>query len=284
MHWPGDHPLTADPALTPFRAAAEALCDGRQAGPVLRHVAGRRVALRVHHGDGEAVLKVFARPRARGNERRLRLIAAADRDAAPPPLGCDPGGHAGLVGWQPGMPFTDLPDDRLPAAARAAGVALRRLHAVDVVLDRTWGPAQEIAALRAAATPPVAALLDDHPWSSGADAGPLVCSHRDFHPGQVVVDGDRARIIDLDDATQAPAGLDVGNFTAHLRRDGALGTRPADVTAAAVAAFLSGYGAVPRDLAAWEDVSLLRLAALAERRFARPGDAARILALRAERS
>lgn len=283
MRWPADHPLVRDPELSRHRAGVASVSPGSDPGTVLRHVEGRRVALRIHHGTGEAVLKVFARPRARGNDRRLRLIAAADPHAAPTPLGADATGHVGLVAWQRGTPFGAVPDPGLPAAAHAAGRALHRLHRVDAVLDRAWDVQDEIAALRRSTSARVAALIPRTPPVSPAADGAPVCAHRDFHPGQVVLDGDRARIIDLDDAAMAPAGLDVGNFTAHLWRDAALEVRPRPVVAAAVRAFLDGYGRVPADHAEWEDLSLLRLAALAEHRFSRPGDAARILAHRADR-
>ena len=81
--------------------------------------------------------------------------------------------------------------------------------------------------------------------------------------------GATARWIDLDDAAMAPAGLDVGNFVAHLRRDHAFGLRGADETRDAIEGFLDGYGEAPADLAAWERLSLIRLAGLATSRHNR---------------
>ena len=41
--------------------------------------------------------------------------------------------------------------------------------------------------------------------------------HRDFYYGQVLREGDRLSILDIDDAAMADPALDVANFLAHLR-------------------------------------------------------------------
>jgi len=46
--------------------------------------------------------------------------------------------------------------------------------------------------------------------------GRLLPAHRDFHDGQVLVDGSRVVFLDFDTAALAEAELDVGNFLAHL--------------------------------------------------------------------
>ncbi|MFV2068317.1 MAG: phosphotransferase family protein, partial [Pirellulales bacterium] len=40
--------------------------------------------------------------------------------------------------------------------------------------------------------------------------------HRDFHPGQVLVDGEGLVLIDFDLYAHGDPGLDVGNFAGHL--------------------------------------------------------------------
>lgn len=40
--------------------------------------------------------------------------------------------------------------------------------------------------------------------------------HRDFHPGQILVDGERLVLVDFDLYARGDPGLDVGNFVAHL--------------------------------------------------------------------
>jgi hypothetical protein len=73
----------------------------------------------------------------------------------------------------------------------------------------------------------------------------------------------------------APAGLDVGNFLAHLSREDARGTCSAEDAEHAARAFLRGYGRNPRDLGWWRAVALARLAQL-ELRVELRGTASRI--------
>jgi aminoglycoside phosphotransferase (APT) family kinase protein len=40
--------------------------------------------------------------------------------------------------------------------------------------------------------------------------------HRDFHPGQVLIDGERLYLLDLDLYAAGDPALDVGNFLAHV--------------------------------------------------------------------
>lgn len=44
----------------------------------------------------------------------------------------------------------------------------------------------------------------------------LVPVHRDFYADQILVDGERLRLLDLDLYCEGDPGLDVGNFTAHM--------------------------------------------------------------------
>ena len=83
--------------------------------------------------------------------------------------------------------------------------------------------------------------------------------------------------IDLDEATMAPPGLDVGNLLGHLSQEAALGRRPALEVADAAAAFLTSYGGTPPDTDCWQQLTLARLAALADARFDRPDWTAALL-------
>ena len=77
----------------------------------------------------------------------------------------------------------------------------------------------------------------------------------------------------------APAGLDVGNFLAHLTKDVVQGRRPSTETEPAGDAFLRGYGRIPRDLPWWRGIALARLACSAEERHGRPDWAASLRVL-----
>ncbi|MFQ5349954.1 MAG: phosphotransferase family protein, partial [Thermoanaerobaculia bacterium] len=123
--------------------------------------------------------------------------------------------------------------DRLipgPAAVRAvalAGESLADLHAAGVELPVSHARSREIetldrwlaCAVRAcpemagrleAARRRLAAVLSDRV------AGRPVPSHRDYHPGQLLVAPRGVTILDLDTAAMAEPELDAGNFLAHL--------------------------------------------------------------------
>ena len=280
MRWSADHPVRTDAALAPFAAGADELCPDADVVEVLRYLPGRRVASLVRLATGEhAVLKVFASPRARGNHRRLaRLAGRVPAGTVPRSLGADARGHVLLLEHVPGSVYDTTDDGTFVAVARRVGAALRALHAADVDLDRAWTLADELAQLTARAPESTVALVE-HAIGRLAIApdARLVVAHRDCHPRQVVIDRTgAARWIDLDDAAMAPAGLDVGNFVAHLRREAVIGTRTDAVAEAAVAGFLAGYGTAPDDVEAWEELARLRLAGLATTRHARPDWTARL--------
>ncbi|MGI8711243.1 MAG: hypothetical protein ACR2LA_09655 [Acidimicrobiales bacterium] len=307
MRWPADHPAVTDEALAPWRVGAEELCPEGTVVRVLRHLAGRRVATLVETRRGLAVLKVFASPRARGNDRRLASLGRSTAShLVPASLGVDRSGHVALIDWVHGEVFDQLPDDGFVAAAPVVGRALATLHACGAALDRRWTFEDEVAQLHRRATDATSAMVEETVARALPVAGaPLVSAHRDCHPRQVVATEGGVRWIDLDDAAMAPAGLDVGNFTAHLRRDQVFGDRRSLVTAAAVEGFLRGYRGHPHhppsdevdtgrlkppidmgngtadagDIEAWEELALLRLAGLAETRHQRPDRSLAILAL-----
>jgi aminoglycoside phosphotransferase (APT) family kinase protein len=272
MHWPDDHPVRTDPRLAEWQADADAVCPQGSVLAVLRHVKGRRVATLVRTPDGPGVLKLFASPRARGNDRRLRALRPAIGSVVPRPIAVGPEGHAGLLEYVPGRPLRELAGADFVAACEEVGRVLARLHACDVLLDRTWTARSEIDNLAHRSGPGGASWLPPPPDTP-------VPTHRDLHAAQVVVGPDAVRLIDLDEATMAPPGLDVGNFLAHLDQDAALGSRPDHETTTAGRAFLRGYGGSPRDLTWWREIALARLAVLAEERHDRPDWAASLRAL-----
>ncbi len=270
--WPQDHPAHTDPDLAPWAEGINELCPDSVLLRTLRYVRGRRVAAQVITAAGdEAVIKVYARPRARGNDRRLQLLA--DSTAAPllpAPLGADCRGHVLALTYTPGISMPDLDDDGYVSVAGGAGEALRRLHDSQVVLDRVWLMEHEATQLMKTCGPLTTSTasvfladLDARHWEQPE----LVCAHRDFHPQQVVSGPTRtASLIDLDDAAQAPRALDTGNFTAHLRYDALQHRRTAGLVSKALAAFRDGYADLPGDHHRWETLALLRLASLAETR------------------
>ncbi len=278
MHWPAEHPLRADDLLARWRGPADRLCGDGVVLRVLKHVRGRRVATLVSTADGLAVLKVFSSPRARGNDRRLRALGPAVGDLLPRALQVDPLGHVGLLSYLPGQPLDRLSGPPFVVACGQAGAALARLHGCGIVLDRQWTAADELAQLRSMATPTTEHAITRavRSWSPQPDAL-LVPAHRDLHLAQVVVQPAGVAFIDLDETTMAPRGLDVGNLLGHLSQEVALDRRPAVEVGAAAAAFLTGYGGAPADTECWQQLTLARLAALADVRFDRPDWTAALL-------
>jgi hypothetical protein len=122
---------------------------------------------------------------------------------------------------------------------RAFGVALARLHG-HAPVDRRRFTRLEPPALEAAATtiaalrPDVAGRAFELEAALRRDAavlrGPIVCVHGDVHPKNVVVDGEDAGLVDLDDVAGGHAAADIGSALAGLR----------DPECAA--ALLEGYG------------------------------------------
>ena len=150
---------------------------------------------------------------------------------------------------------------------------LARLHASDVLLDRDLDGADGDRR----AGPPVprrvgAGGCRPRRTPSSRRTGTCIPARSWSAAGAV-------RLIDFDEATMAPAGLDVGNFLAHLTKDVVQGRRPVTEAEPAGAAFLRGYGRIPRDLPWWRRIALTRLACRAEERRGRPAEAASLRAL-----
>lgn len=273
MPWPSDHPARTDPMLAPWADGLDEVAPGAEVAQVLRYLPGRRVATLVEHGHEPAVVKVFASPRARGNARRLRALAASPAAAIVPTLlGCDTAGHVLSITYRQGVLPTSLADAAYPACFYRIGAALRQVHESGAELDRVWDWDKEVTQLRRRATPTTVDLVEMLVASTGWLAGaPVLPAHRDCHPRQVVVAADGAvAFIDLDDAAMGPRGLDVGNMLGHLVRERITGARSERATAAASEAFLDGYGPCPEldggVLTGWTALAVARLAGLAESR------------------
>jgi Ser/Thr protein kinase RdoA (MazF antagonist) len=273
MQWPADHPVHTDPRLAEWRADADAVCPAASVVAVLRYVEARRVTTLVETPDGPAVLKVYGSAEAAGNHRRLLALCLGAGSVPPPrPLAVGPAGHAGLLEYVPGDPLRKVSGAGFVAACAEVGRMLARLHASDVRLDRAWTARTEIDELA-------------RRFASGGDRwlppapDALVPAHRDLNPSQVVVGPGTVRLIDFDEATMAPAGLDVGNFLAHLIKEVVQRRRPTVEVEQARVAFLRGYGRTPRDLPWWRGIALARLACRAEELRHRPAEAATLRAL-----
>ena len=89
---------------------------------------------------------------------------------------------------------------------------------------------------------------------------PAVPCHRDFHEGQILVDGSDVGLLDFDTLRLGDPALDPGNLLAHLRL---AAIRTDQSLPADEAAFLKAMELVPADrIIAWKRAALLRLAAI----------------------
>ena len=77
--------------------------------------------------------------------------------------------------------------------------------------------ATSVPELAGAAQPLVSRLTE---LARDTEPDPVVPSHHDFRPAQVLLDGDRVAFVDFDGACMAEPALDVGRFRAKLRDTG----------------------------------------------------------------
>lgn len=248
---------------------------------LLRHKPGRRALLRY---DLPGQPPMLGKLRAKGADRRTlalhRKLRATGLDGAAPHgmgvpevLGEIDTPALWLQRLVPGEVLTTLlRAGASTAPARRAGRALAALHNADVDAGRCWSLENEMAVLDRALTaaaeaepplaPDIAAIQAGAAGQMAAlQAAPGTGIHRDFYPDQVLIDGERTWLLDLDLYTQGDPMIDVGNFLAHLDELGLRLHGRADALAPHGAAFLAGYGeSRPLDRPRAE---LLRLVSLA---------------------
>jgi len=227
---------------------------------VVRHKPGRRaiVEYRVNRpeGPGSGPLAVLGKVRVRrygkSGLRRLRSFrdagfspTATDGIAVPEPLGHIPEFRMWLQRKVPGTTLTGvLATDGGVAAARRAAEVAHKVHRAGVPTDDTHDLADEVAILRRHLPSVVqwwpdlagrvSRLLDACDRRvAGARPGPPCGVHRDFYGDQVLVDGPRAWLLDLDLYCLGDPALDAGNFLGHVVE---LAIRSADEAPALAAA------------------------------------------------
>lgn len=213
----------------------------------------RRVVRLVGAGRGAVVAKSF--PDGAG-ARTARLQDAVHRAlaAAPAPvlrvprvLGYDAERRVLLQEEAPGVRL-----DRLlgglgaGAALERVGRALADLHRLEVEVGPALGLGDHLRELvrpqpdaLAGALPelgPRVARLVEALLERASDAGPAVPVHRDVHARQLLLDGERVWLVDLDLVARGDGALDLGNLVGWLRARAGAGD-------AEVGALLRGYAA-----------------------------------------
>ncbi len=224
--------------------------DGRvsvRSARVIRHKPGRRCVIaydvRVKWPDRprqEATLIGKVRSRRYGNEpfRLLEAIwnsgfesASADGVSVPEPLGVIPRFRMWLQRWVQGtLSGTLLAGPDGVALARRIAEAIHKLHRAGVPTERSHTMADElrilhesvprVATLRPELGPRLERILKACDRLGTSVPAPKPCGiHRDFYPGQVLVDGPQLWLIDFDLYCRGDPGLDAGNFIGHLTEE-----------------------------------------------------------------
>lgn len=151
--------------------------------------------------------------------------------------------------------FHLLECEELAAASARVGWALAELHASSLDWRSTHLAVRELATLTGWISAVSRVEPEERSWLEEAHrrlirgalgSGPitLVPAHRDFYDKQILVDGDRVTVLDLETAALAEPELDVANFLAHLELRRMQG-RSFDLESTAEA-FLAGYSSRSR--------------------------------------
>lgn len=231
--------------------------------------ASRRIYVRLRPTTYEAGHAAYIR-----HSRIVRAMQGATTVSIPSPLHFKAEWGAAFFEELPG---TTPSFSRFGAGenGRLAGSALAEWRNLAPVADEQWSSHDEIAGLTSWSArlsqhlPRKVPAFDDALLSVSRQLNNLpvvrpVSCHRDFHEGQLLVDGKCCGILDFDTWCDADAGLDVGNFLAHIRLGELRST--ADVSQFACSFVAAASEGQPLDfanrVAVWRRTALLRLAAI----------------------
>jgi hypothetical protein len=212
---------------------------------LIRHKLGRRAVIQyaVRMDDtttGQAIQKriLIGKVRAKGLDRKSfrvtsELCSEFKRTEpkgvrVPQPWQMVPSFNMWLQEKVSGEPLADvLLGDNLDALASRIAQAAYKVHRSTVVPTRTHTIDNELDILRerlaavALAQPEwnlrITKLTEQcHALALALPPVPPLPIHRDFHPGQILVDGPRLWLLDFDLFSLGDPAVDIGNFLAHL--------------------------------------------------------------------
>jgi hypothetical protein len=261
------HAYPEDPAL-PLLAAdnatlAAALGIETTGAPVdrLAWVPQRRAALRC----GDVVVKLYANPAEAGTAvAALRALDGGVPTAALIAANFELGAVA-----QQALGGSALGRGDADGAVHGAAALLRGLHGLTIAGLDLLGPAAVLDAARhparlaAFAVPGLAGRIDaaiDRLLATMPDLIDVVPVHGDFNLGQLLVDGDRTWVVDVDTLAHGSPAVDLAAYAANLHNGRACDS---DEVSAVLARLVDAYGQAPPDLV-WH------LAAIMLRRVDRP--------------
>ena len=212
---------------------------------LVRYKPGRRALIEYHLDTATGPLVLLGKLRVKGLDLASYQLQQAlwhqgfaadspDGYSVPEPLGVIPHWHMWLQRKVPGVPATQLlpTPAGVPLACRIAALA-DKLHQIPISTAKTHTLADELRILHER----LPLVAQQHPqWQArlthilktcdlltqsrpaGLLAAPLppTLIHRDFYADQVLVEGDRLWLVDLDLCCQGDPALDIGNFIAHI--------------------------------------------------------------------
>ncbi|AMA09160.1 phosphotransferase family protein [Picosynechococcus sp. PCC 73109] len=206
---------------------------------LLRHKIGRRalIAYYLETDAGEQI--ILGKIRAKGTDYKSYGYQRAlwengfhgdseDGLSVPEPLGIVEPWRMWLQRWVPGQPATNLLITQPGLPEKIAALA-HKLHTHSVPTQKTHTIADELQILGdrlrdfahqqpqwqtqiqyfIAQSERLGQILEQHPR-------PSTTIHRDFYPDQILVEGDRLWLVDLDLYCQGDPAVDLGNFIAHM--------------------------------------------------------------------
>jgi aminoglycoside phosphotransferase (APT) family kinase protein len=245
---------------------------------LIRHKPGRRAAI-VHGGT---VTKI----RAKGLDKRaVSVYQELNKHALPfaTPKKIKHIPHMRAIEFErlEGVDVEDLLFSGNETIAERAGEALAAMHAANITVRRRHTLDDEIEILRAR-------LSDDFELFSACKAASkclveaeAVAVHRDFHPGQLMMQPNGIlAVLDFDLMAMGDPAVDVGNFAAHLVEAAIRGKK---IARTAVETFSRSYHAaggpaLVNNVAVYRALSMARLVTIARQRDDRRAYAERIRA------
>jgi len=212
-----------------------------------------------------------------GFERHARIAASLAPTKAvrlPTPLGLDAEWGAAIYAAMPGH-TPDFAAERADEDGKCIGRALCAWRDLAPADGAAWHVDDEIAGLAQWSErlhdhlPGLAQEFDAsltrvrHDLEDLPPVGPRAC-HRDFHEGQLLLEGPVCGFLDLDTWCAADPALDIGNLAAHVRlwelRAGRLAT--GFERGFLESSTAGGDSGIERRVAVWRRAALLRLAAI----------------------
>lgn len=228
----------------------------------LRYKPQRRFVGRLDDNRGwPAVLRLYSPSEYRRARRAAKSALSTDDDVVPAVIGRSDRHAAILLEWVSGTALAEFvpADTRRGATAdmtkawRAAGEAVAKFHARGPMKLPPRHVTQEAADLRRCAAdlailcPELAREANDVVETCAAafalEASAPTLIHGDLHLGQVVFDGSKARLIDIDAAAVGIAALDLGSLRVSLEASAlADGDCDEETVNALWQEFMRGYG------------------------------------------